>query len=136
MRVQSIRASIEPRYPAGNRFLLTAAEMAFGKMNSVAKFHYVAKEIRTMAETLQNAWHLLPAGLQAPLVVDGGHIARGIGIFDQLDFGIAVGHGWLVSQHPEYTMNSTRLGSTFGRKLGRFRGLHLTGPAADSPASQ
>lgn len=93
MRVQSIRASIQPGYPAGDGLLLTAAEITLGKVNGVAELHDFAKEVRSMAEALQNAWHLLPPRLLPPLVIDGSDIADGIGIFNQLDFGIAVGHG-------------------------------------------
>ena len=52
MRVQSIGTAIEPRYPARNRFLGPAVEMALGKMDRVAELHYLAQEVRAMAEAL------------------------------------------------------------------------------------
>src|SRR5258708_5233491 len=61
MRVQSIWTAIEPRHPARDRFLGFAIEVALGKMNRVAEFHHVAKEIGAMAEALQNPGHVLAA---------------------------------------------------------------------------
>jgi hypothetical protein len=61
MRVQSIRAAIEPRYPARDRFLGLAVEMALGKVDCVAELHHFAQKVGAMAEALQNAGHLLAA---------------------------------------------------------------------------
>lgn len=91
MRVQSIRAAIEPRDPARNRFLGSSVQMTVGKMNRVAEFDHVAQEVGAVAEALQNAGHFLPARLGSPFVVDRGHFASGVAIFDELDFGFVVG---------------------------------------------
>ena len=61
MRVQSIRAAIQPRYPARDRFLGLAVEMALGKVDRVTELHYFAQKVGAMAEALQNAGHLLAA---------------------------------------------------------------------------
>ena len=92
MRVQSIWTAIEPRHPARDRFLGFAIEMASGKMYRVTEFHHFAQKIGAMAETFQNARHLLAPRLGAPLVVDPGRFPRRIAVFDQLDFGSLVRH--------------------------------------------
>jgi len=61
MRVQSIWTAIEPRHPTRDRFLGLAIEVALGKMNRIAEFHYIAQEIGAMTEALQNAGHVLAA---------------------------------------------------------------------------
>src|SRR5580658_2900700 len=61
MRVRSIRAAVQPRYPAGDRFLGPAVEMTLGKMDRVTELHDLAQKVGAMAEALQNAGHLLAA---------------------------------------------------------------------------
>ena len=92
MRVQSIRTAIEPRHPARDRFLGFAVEMTLRKMNRVAEFHHFAQKVRAMAEALQNTRHLLSTRFRAPFVVDLGDFSRRVPIFDELDFGLVVGH--------------------------------------------
>ncbi len=70
MRVQSIGATIEPRDPAGDRFLGAAVKMALRKMHGIAELDHLAQKIRAMAEALENAGHLLAARVGAPFVVD------------------------------------------------------------------
>lgn len=53
MRVQSIRATIQVRHVAGNRFFCLAVKMTFRKMHAIAEGHYLPQEIRAMAEALQ-----------------------------------------------------------------------------------
>jgi hypothetical protein len=91
MRVQSIRATIEPRNPARNRFLGSSVQMTVGKMNRVAEFDHIAQEVGSVAEAFQNAGDFLSARLGTPFVVDRGHFASGVAIFDELDFGFVVG---------------------------------------------
>jgi len=56
------------------------------------ELHHVAKKVGPVTEALQNPRHLLPAGFLTPLVIDCGHVAGSIGIFNQLDFGLFVIH--------------------------------------------
>ena len=92
MRVQSIRTSVEIGNPAGNSFLLASAQVSLGKMDCVAKLQDIAKEIRSVAEAFQNPRHLLSARLLAPFVVDGSHVASGIGVLNQPDLGLVLSH--------------------------------------------
>jgi hypothetical protein len=61
MRVQSIGAAIQPRYPARDRFLGSAVEMTLGEMNRVAELHHLPQKVGSVAETFQNTGHLLAA---------------------------------------------------------------------------
>jgi hypothetical protein len=92
MRVQSIWTSVEIRNPAGNSFLLAPAQVSFGKMDRVAKLHDIAKKIGPVAEALQNSRHLLSARLLPPFVIDGCHVASGIGVLDHPDLGLVLSH--------------------------------------------
>jgi hypothetical protein len=92
MRVQSIGAAIEPRYPAGNRFLCFAIQMPFGEMDRIAELHDFAQEVGAMAEALQNAGHLLAARLGAPLVIDPGYFTGRVAVFDEFDLVFVVRH--------------------------------------------
>lgn len=62
-------------------------------MNRVAESENFAQKIGPVAETLQDARHLLPAGFLAPLVVDRGYIAGRVSVFNDPDFGFGVSHG-------------------------------------------
>jgi hypothetical protein len=93
MRVQSIWTAIEPRNPAGDGLFLAPIQMALRKVHCVAEFHHVVKKVGPVTEALQNPRHLLPTGFLTPLVIDCGHVASSIGIFNQLDFGLFVIHG-------------------------------------------
>jgi hypothetical protein len=110
MRVQSIRTAIEPRNPARNRFLGPSVQMTMGKMDCVAELDHIAQEVGTMAEALQDAGNLLPARLGTPLVIDSGHFASGIAIFDQLDFGLVAGfsHAFFLQGIPHYITTISR----------------------------
>jgi hypothetical protein len=90
--VQSIRTAVEPGNPARDGFLGAAAEVAFGKMDSVAEAHHLAQEIWSMAEALEDTGHLLTTGVCAPLVVDLRNLARGLRVFDDIDFRLRVRH--------------------------------------------
>ena len=61
------------------------------KVHGVAELHHLAQEIGTMAEALQNARHLLPAGLRAPFVIDLGDFAGRVLVFNELDLGFLFG---------------------------------------------
>jgi len=61
MTVQSIRAMVQVRDIAGNHFLVTAGEVAFGKMNGVRELNHLPKEIRSGTKTLEDARYLLSA---------------------------------------------------------------------------
>lgn len=85
MRVQSIRATIQVGHIAGNRLFCLAVQMALRKMHAIAECHYLAQEIRTMAEALQYPRHLLPSRVRAPFVIDFDQLAGGIGVFNEVD---------------------------------------------------
>ena len=84
MRVQSIRASIQVGHIAGNRLFCLAVKMALRKMYAVAEGHYLAQEIRAMAEALQYPRHLLPR-VRAPFIIDLREFTGGIGVFNKVD---------------------------------------------------
>ena len=92
MRVQSIRAAIEIRDPAGNGLFGAPVQVPLGEVNRVTEADYFPQKIGPVAEALENSGHVLPSGLLPPLVVDRRHVAGGIRIFDQPDFGVVVGH--------------------------------------------
>src|SRR6266567_740233 len=114
MGVQSIRTAIEPRNPARNCLLGPSVQMSVGKVNRIAEFDHVAQEVGAVAEALQNAGHLLSARLGTPFVVDRGHFASGVAIFDQLDFGFVVGvdHALFLRSIPQYSTTDGRRTST------------------------
>jgi hypothetical protein len=85
MRVQSIRAPVQVRHIAGNRFFGLAVKMTLRKMHAIAERHYLPKEIRAMTKALQYARHLLPARMRAPFVIDFGEFAGGVCIFNKVD---------------------------------------------------
>ena len=92
MRVQSIWTAIEPGYPARNRFLGFAVKMALGKVHRIAEFNDMSQEVRAMAEALENAGHLLTAGVRAPFVVYLRNLAGGVSILNHFDLGLRVWH--------------------------------------------
>jgi len=59
--------------------------MAFRKMHTIAEGHYLAQEIRAMAEALQYPRHLLPAGVRAPFIIDLREFTGRIGVFNEVD---------------------------------------------------
>lgn len=85
MRVQSIRAAIQVGHIAGNRLFCLAVKMALRKMHAIAEGHYLAQEIRAMAEALQYPRHLLPARVRAPFVIDLREFAGRVCVFDEVD---------------------------------------------------
>jgi hypothetical protein len=94
MRIQSIRTAIEPRDPAGDRFLGPAREVPFRKVDGVAEAHDLAQEIGAMAKALENSGHLLAPRMGAPLVIYLRNLASRVSIFDQLDFCLRTRHGF------------------------------------------
>jgi hypothetical protein len=82
VRVQSIRTTVQPGNPTGDRLFLAPVEVALGEVDGVAELDHLAKKIRPMAHALQNARHLLPAGLRPPFVVNGSHLACGVSILN------------------------------------------------------
>ena len=52
--LQSIRATVEIRHPARDRFLGPASQMAFRKMDAIAHGNHVPQEVRPVAEAFQN----------------------------------------------------------------------------------
>jgi hypothetical protein len=93
MRIQSIRAAIEPRNPAGNRLLGPAREVSFRKVNGIAEAHDLAQEIGPMAKALENSRHLLAPRMGAPFVIYLRNLASRVSILDQLDFCLRGRHG-------------------------------------------
>lgn len=61
-------------------------------MDRVAKLEDIAEKVRAMTEALQNTGHLLASGFFAPFVVDGGHVAFCVCVFNELNFGSVLGH--------------------------------------------
>jgi hypothetical protein len=92
MRVQSIGAAIQVRDPACNSLLGAPGQMTLRKMHRIADLHHFAQKIGPVAETLQDTGHLLPARLAAPLIVDRGHFARRVCVFNQPDLGLGICH--------------------------------------------
>jgi hypothetical protein len=88
MRIQSIWTPVEIRDPTRNRLLVAPSQMTFRKMNCVAKPHHLAEKVGTMAKAFENARHSLPAGFASPLIVDNGHIAGCIRVFNELNLGV------------------------------------------------
>ncbi len=104
MRVESVRTAVEPRNPACDGFLGPAREMALGKMHHVAEPHHFAQKVGPVAEALQDAGHLLAAGLGTPFLIDAGHFAAGVLVFDQADLGRVIGHRGLgLAMRSSYT---------------------------------
>jgi hypothetical protein len=94
--------------------------MALRKVYRVAELHHVAKKVGPVTEALQNPRHLLPAGFLTPLVIDYGHVASSIGVFNQLNFGLFVIHGAGLAisgiyhdndfRNMDFSVEKTRLG--------------------------
>ena len=66
--------------------------MAFRKVHGVAEAHHLAQKIRPMAETLEDAGHLLTTGVGAPFVVDKGNFAVCVRVFNYIDVRLMIGH--------------------------------------------
>jgi hypothetical protein len=92
MRVQSIGTAVEPRYPTGDRFLGTARQVAFRKVNCITEGDHFPQKVGPVAETLEDARHLLPAGFRAPRFIDLGDFAGGSRVFDEGYFLILIRH--------------------------------------------
>lgn len=85
MGVQSIRTAVQVGDVTGDRFLGLAVQVSFRKMDRVTELHDLAQEIGTMAETLQDARHLLPSRLGTPFVVNLRDLARRMRVLDEVD---------------------------------------------------
>ena len=85
MTVQSIWTAIEERDVTGEHLFLTTREMPFGEMNSVGELNYLAQEVWTRAEALDDARDLLPSGTCAPEIVGSESVARGVCVFGDFD---------------------------------------------------
>lgn len=92
MRVQSIRAAIEPGDPAGNGFFRLAREVPFREVNRVAKAHDLAQKVGAMAKTLEDPRHLLAARMRAPFVIDLRHLAGCVSILNKADLCYGICH--------------------------------------------
>jgi hypothetical protein len=103
MRIQSIRATIEIRDPARDRFLGAPGQMTLGKMHRIAELHHIAEEIGPVAEALQNAGHLLSTRLLPPLIVDGGDFARRVCVFNQPNLCLGIFHRPRHDNNREYS---------------------------------
>jgi hypothetical protein len=99
MRIQSIRASVEPRDPTGDALLGAAIQMTLRKMDGVAEPDHFAQEIGPMAEALENTGHLLAAGLLSPFVVNLRNFAVRVGVFNQIDLGLVATHDPRLPQY-------------------------------------
>jgi hypothetical protein len=84
--IQSIRTSIEVRDVAGDHLFVPASEMPFGEMNSVRELDHLTQEVRTRAETLEDAGDLLPPGTGAPEIIGSSSVTGSVGVFDDSDF--------------------------------------------------
>jgi hypothetical protein len=93
MRIQSIRTTIQPRDPAGDRFFCSAREVPFRKVHRIAEAHNLAQKVRAMAKALENAGHLLASRMGAPFVVYLRNLASRVSILDHLNFCLCVRHG-------------------------------------------
>src|SRR5260370_40114315 len=85
MAIQSIRAPVQVGDIARDHFFVPAREVSLGKVNGVGESDYLAQEIRTHAETLDDAGYLLPPRAGAPEIVGCGGLARGFGILGDPD---------------------------------------------------
>ena len=85
MRVQSIRAPVQVGHVAGNRLFCLAVKMAFRKMHTIAERHYLAQEIRAMAEALQYPRYLLSARVRAPFIINFREFTGRICVFNKVD---------------------------------------------------
>ena len=61
MAVQSIWTPIQVGNVAGNHLLLSTRKMAFGEVYGVRELNHLLQEVRSRAETLDDAWDLLPS---------------------------------------------------------------------------
>jgi len=61
MAVQSIWTPIQVRNVASDHLLVASCKMAFREVNSVRELNHLLQEIRARAETLDDAWDLLPS---------------------------------------------------------------------------
>jgi hypothetical protein len=102
--VQSIRAAVEIGDPACDGLLLPPIQVPFGKMHGVTEAQDLAKKIRTMTEALQDAGHLLPAGLLAPFIVHGCYFASRVCILNEVDLGLGIGHRVPFTNGKHYIM--------------------------------
>jgi hypothetical protein len=66
-------------------------------MDSVAEAHHLTQEIWSMAETLEDAGHLLTAGVCSPIVVDLRDLAGGVSVFNNADFCLRIAHKLLLA---------------------------------------
>ena len=85
MTVQSIWTAIEEGDVAGDHLFMTPREMPLGEVNGVGEFDHLTQEIRTRAETLDDARDLLPSGSSAPEIVCSESVACGVGVFGDFD---------------------------------------------------
>jgi hypothetical protein len=78
MAVESIRAPIQEGDVAREHLFVTPREMALREMHSVREFDYLAQEIRSRAEALNDSRDLMAAGTFAPEIVGGSSVAGGL----------------------------------------------------------
>ena len=87
MAVQSIWTPVQIRNIAGDHLLMPSREMAFGEVDGIGELNYLLEEIRSCAETLDNARDLLPSRSCSPKIVSSGGFAGGLSIFNDSDLG-------------------------------------------------
>jgi hypothetical protein len=85
--------------------------MPLGKVDGVTETHHFPQKIGTMTEALQDARHLLAAGLGAPFVVDLRYFAGGVRIFDHINFVPGIAHSRFANR-PRKIVTSTPKSST------------------------
>ena len=69
MAIQSIGTAIEEGDVTCEHLFLAPREMPFREVNSVGEFDYLAQEVRTCAEALDDARHLLPSRSCTPEII-------------------------------------------------------------------
>src|ERR1700757_1846246 len=78
MAVESIRTAGEEGDVAGDHLLVSAGQMALGKVDGVGEVHHLAQEIGARAKTLDDSRHLRSPGTGAPVVVSRRRVSGGL----------------------------------------------------------
>jgi hypothetical protein len=85
--VESIGAPVQVRDVAGNHLFMSPREMPFREVNRIRELHDLPQKVRSRAEALDDAWHLLPSRSLAPEVVGSRRFAGRLVIFGDADLG-------------------------------------------------
>ena len=93
MTVQSIRAPVQVGHITRDHFFVPPRKMSFREMNGVGEFNYLAQEVWTRPETLDDPRNFLSSRTGSPEIVGRGRLAGGVGVLGNPD----LGGGWLAS---------------------------------------